>query len=148
MGHIRPRFRVTSPRVRPAFGERSDRIVRCDPGEGESPQSLPSNLEREALTPTLQERASLVSTRKSGAREIDTAVALYFDAFSSREPDPTSLENALLLRDRPVGNIPVLAVEDRNVERLHRRVVVGGIAVGDAVEEIRRMEAGEVSSLS
>src|SRR3954452_11035358 len=46
-----------------------------------------------------------------------------------------------LLRDGPVGNIPVLAVEDRDVERLHRRIVIRRIAVGDAIEKIRRVKA-------
>ncbi len=50
---------LTSPR--PVYGERSDRS--CDPGEGESPHSsLSPNSGKQPLTPTLQERASLVST--------------------------------------------------------------------------------------
>jgi phosphoribosylanthranilate isomerase len=45
----------------PVYGERSDRSG--DPGEGESPRShLSPDLPKEPLTPTLQERASLVST--------------------------------------------------------------------------------------
>jgi hypothetical protein len=50
------------------------------------------------------------------------------------EPPPQL--DSRLFRDRSVGNVPVLAVEHGDVERLHRRVVVGGVAVGDAVEEI------------
>jgi phosphoribosylanthranilate isomerase len=50
---------LTSPF--PVYGERSDRS--CDPGEGESPHSsLSPNSGKQPLTPTLQERASLVST--------------------------------------------------------------------------------------
>src|SRR3982075_2527537 len=60
---------LTSPR--PVYGERSDRS--CDPGEGESPHSsLSPNSGKQPLTPTLQERASLVSTpqvRGEGAEE-------------------------------------------------------------------------------
>src|SRR5882762_2962473 len=37
-------------------------------------------------------RAYFTSPRKSGAREVDPAVALYFDAFSSRDPDPLRLK--------------------------------------------------------
>jgi phosphoribosylanthranilate isomerase len=45
----------------PVCGERSDRS--CDPGEGESPPShLSPDLPEEPLTPSLQERAPLVST--------------------------------------------------------------------------------------
>ena len=54
-----------------------------------------------------------------------------------------SSREARLLRHRLVGNLPVLAVEDRDVERLHRRVVVGRVAVIDVVEEERRVEAGQ-----
>jgi phosphoribosylanthranilate isomerase len=50
---------LTSPL--PVYGERSDRS--CDPGEGDSPHShLSPNLPKEPLTPTLEERATLVST--------------------------------------------------------------------------------------
>src|SRR6202047_3316673 len=50
---------LTSPL--PGYGERSDRS--CDPGEGQSPHSsLSPNSGKQPLTPTLQERASLVST--------------------------------------------------------------------------------------
>src|SRR6202030_1635135 len=45
----------------PVYGERADRS--CDPGEGESPHtSLSPNSRKQRLTPSLQERASLVST--------------------------------------------------------------------------------------
>ena len=50
---------LTSPL--PVYGERSDRS--SDPGEGELPHSrLSSNSQKQPLTPTLSERASLVST--------------------------------------------------------------------------------------
>src|SRR5690348_3194627 len=51
------------------------------------------------------------------------------------------------LRHGLVGNVPVVAVEDRDVERLHRRVIVRRVAVADAVEEERRVEAVEVGRL-
>jgi phosphoribosylanthranilate isomerase len=53
----------------PVYGERSDRA--SDPGEGESPRTpLSPNLRQEPLTPTLSERASLVSTpQKRGEGE-------------------------------------------------------------------------------
>lgn len=45
----------------PVYGERSDRS--CDPGEGDPPRShLSPNSPKEPLTPTLEERATLVST--------------------------------------------------------------------------------------
>src|SRR6516165_698823 len=47
------------------------------------------------------------------------------------------------LRHWLVGDIPVLAAEGRDVERPNRRVVVGRAAVVDAIQEIRRVEAGE-----
>src|SRR5216684_8875371 len=97
---------------RPACGGVVGSHRRCDPGEGESPQPLLSNLGREAPHPARAGRGS--------------------------QP---------LFRNRPVGNIPILAVEDRDIERLHRRVVVRGIAIGDAVEKIRRVEAVEVRRL-
>jgi phosphoribosylanthranilate isomerase len=59
---------VTSP----VYGERSDRS--CDPGEGESPHPHPSpNSREEPLTPTLQERASLVSTPQARGEGAETA---------------------------------------------------------------------------
>jgi hypothetical protein len=42
-----------------------------------------------------------------------------------------------LFRDRLFRNLPAVAVEDRNVERLHRRVVVWRIAVTDVVKKKR-----------
>jgi phosphoribosylanthranilate isomerase len=61
---------LTSPL--PVNGERSDRA--CDPGEGESPHSpLSADLPREPLTPTLQERASLVSTPQGRGEGAETA---------------------------------------------------------------------------
>src|ERR1700758_4068672 len=48
-----------------------------------------------------------------------------------------------LFRDRLFRNLPAFAVEDRDVERLHRRVVVRRVAVIDIVKEKRRVEASQ-----
>jgi phosphoribosylanthranilate isomerase len=57
---------ATSPL--PVDGERSDRS--CDPGEGEPPHPHPSpNSREEPLTPTLQERASLVTQARGAGAE-------------------------------------------------------------------------------
>src|SRR5690349_7301695 len=48
-----------------------------------------------------------------------------------------------LLRHRPLGNLPILSVENGNVELLDRRIVLGRITVSDVVEEEWGVEAGE-----
>ena len=55
----------------PVYGEMSDRA--CDPGEEESPHShLSPNLRQEPLTPTLAERASLVSAPQGRGEGAET----------------------------------------------------------------------------
>jgi phosphoribosylanthranilate isomerase len=62
---------LTSPL--PVYGERSDRS--CDPGEGEQPHSsLSPSSRKQPLTPTLQERASLVSTPQERGEGAEAAL--------------------------------------------------------------------------
>jgi phosphoribosylanthranilate isomerase len=65
--------RASAPLSRlPVNGERSDRV--SDPGEGEAPRArLSQNLRNEPLTPTLSERASLVSTPQERGEGEETA---------------------------------------------------------------------------
>ena len=60
---------LTSPL--PVYGERSDRS--CDPGEGESPHSPLSSNSQKPLTPTLSERAALVSTPQERGEGVEIA---------------------------------------------------------------------------
>src|SRR6267154_5197124 len=89
-------------------------IVRCNPGEGVQVYRLTTCSRKEPLTPTFSPQA-----RGEGIGAV------------------------LLLRHRLFRNLPFLAVEDRDVQRLHRRVVVGRVAEIDVVEEERRVEAGQ-----
>jgi hypothetical protein len=56
----------------------------------------------------------------------------WLNALRGGSTDPPSGDQKLF-RDRLFRNLPVLAVEDRNVKRLHRRVVVGRVAEIDVV---------------
>src|SRR5690242_2605834 len=67
---------------RPACGERSDCIARCNPGEGDSPRvpmpkqpPCPPKPWRRRITPTLQEQASLVSTPQAGRGSLTSVLA-------------------------------------------------------------------------
>src|SRR6202163_5053122 len=67
-------------------------------------------------------------------------------AYGSRvKPGTTNgtRRQSALFSQRLFGNLPVLAVEDRDVQRLQRRVVVGRVAVIDVIQKKRRVIAGQ-----